>query len=40
VLAIEWAERLTDPPWSRVHRVHLEHAGEDERRITIEEPPA
>jgi len=38
VLAVEWAERLADPPWSRVHRVHLEHAGADERRITIEEP--
>jgi len=40
VLAVEWAERLTDPPWPRVHRVHLEHAGQDERRVTIEEPAA
>ena len=38
VLAVEWAERLKSPPWPRVHRVHLEHAGADERRITIEEP--
>lgn len=38
VLAIEWADRLTDYPWTRVHRVRLEHAGEDQRRITIEEP--
>ena len=38
VLAVEWAERLTDPPWPRVHRVHLEHAGQDQRRVTIEEP--
>ena len=40
VLAVEWAERLADPPWPRVHRVHLEHAGQDERRVTIEEPGA
>jgi tRNA threonylcarbamoyladenosine biosynthesis protein TsaE len=38
VLAVEWAERLPQPPWARVHRVRLEHAGEDERRITSEEP--
>jgi tRNA threonylcarbamoyladenosine biosynthesis protein TsaE len=38
VLAVEWAERLASPPWSQVHRVQLEHAGADERRITIEEP--
>ena len=28
VLAVEWAERLADPPWSRVHRVHLERVVE------------
>jgi tRNA threonylcarbamoyladenosine biosynthesis protein TsaE len=39
VLAIEWAERLRDPWWPRVHRVRLEHAGEDHRRVTIEAPP-
>jgi tRNA threonylcarbamoyladenosine biosynthesis protein TsaE len=38
VLAIEWAERLRDPPWDRVYRVRLEHAGEGERRIEIEDP--
>jgi tRNA threonylcarbamoyladenosine biosynthesis protein TsaE len=38
VLAVEWAERLGDCPWARVHRVHLEHAGEDARRIAIEDP--
>jgi tRNA threonylcarbamoyladenosine biosynthesis protein TsaE len=38
VLAIEWAERLPAPPWPRVHRVSLEHAGEDERIVTVEEP--
>jgi tRNA threonylcarbamoyladenosine biosynthesis protein TsaE len=38
VLAIEWAERLVHRPWDRVHRVRLEHAGEGERRITIEDP--
>jgi tRNA threonylcarbamoyladenosine biosynthesis protein TsaE len=37
VLAVEWAERLVDPPWARAHRVTLEHAGEDTRRIRIEE---
>lgn len=40
VLAVEWAERLTDPSWPRFYRVHLEHVGEDERRVTVEEPPA
>ena len=39
VLAVEWAERLGDCPWAHVHRVHLEHAGEDARRIAIEDPP-
>ena len=38
VLAVEWAERLAAPPWPRVHRVRLEHAGEDARRVSIEEP--
>jgi tRNA threonylcarbamoyladenosine biosynthesis protein TsaE len=37
VLAIEWAERLTETPWSHVVRVSLEHAGDDRRRITVEE---
>lgn len=36
VLAVEWAERLSDIPWSRTVRVRLEHAGEDERRISID----
>jgi tRNA threonylcarbamoyl adenosine modification protein YjeE len=39
VLAVEWAERLRDTPWSRVLRVHLEHAGEDRRRVTVDEGP-
>jgi tRNA threonylcarbamoyladenosine biosynthesis protein TsaE len=37
VLAVEWAERL---PWAdrdRPVRVHLEHAGDDLRRLRIEE---
>ena len=34
VLAIEWAERLPDPPQEAV-RVSIEHAGETERRVTI-----
>jgi tRNA threonylcarbamoyladenosine biosynthesis protein TsaE len=36
VLAVEWAERLSLVPWSRAFRVHLEHAGEDRRRVRIE----
>lgn len=37
VLAVEWAERLSDLPWTRTVRVNLEHAGEDVRRISIDE---
>ena len=37
VLAIEWAERLRRPPWPRPWRVHLAHAGGEERQITIED---
>lgn len=33
VLAIEWAERLSMRPWSRVVEVHLAHAGEDARTV-------
>jgi tRNA threonylcarbamoyl adenosine modification protein YjeE len=40
VLAVEWAERLSVRPWPRVWRVTLEHAGEDARRVTIEEEAA
>jgi tRNA threonylcarbamoyladenosine biosynthesis protein TsaE len=36
VLAVEWAERLSDVPWPRLLRVTLDHAGEDARRIRIE----
>jgi tRNA threonylcarbamoyladenosine biosynthesis protein TsaE len=36
VLAVEWAERLIAPGWPSPIRVHLEHAGDNERRITIE----
>jgi tRNA threonylcarbamoyladenosine biosynthesis protein TsaE len=36
VLAVEWAERLSETPWPRIVRVHLEHAGEDDRRLTLE----
>ena len=34
VLAIEWAQRLPDPPRDSI-RVSIEHAGDTERRITI-----
>jgi tRNA threonylcarbamoyladenosine biosynthesis protein TsaE len=37
VLAVEWAERLRDVPWREPLRVRLDHAGEDVRRIVIEE---
>ena len=37
ILAVEWAERLSRPPWGRALRVHLAHAGESCRRIRIEE---
>jgi len=36
VLAVEWAERLSRPPWETAIRVELEHAGEDSRRLRIE----
>jgi tRNA threonylcarbamoyladenosine biosynthesis protein TsaE len=36
VLAIEWAERLGDEPWTRRIHVRLAHAGEDVRTIEIE----
>jgi len=39
VLAVEWAERLRDLPWRRYLRVRLEHAGDDRRRISIEDAP-
>jgi len=39
VLAVEWAERLGDMPWRTVVRVRLEHAGDDFRRLVIEEAP-
>lgn len=39
VLAVEWAERLSELPWERAVRVDLEHAGADTRRITIEAGP-
>src|SRR5687767_2334553 len=35
VLAIEWADKLPKPPASAV-RVVIEHAGETERRVTVE----
>jgi tRNA threonylcarbamoyladenosine biosynthesis protein TsaE len=38
VLAVEWAERLSSPPWARPIRVVLEHGGADLRRIHVEEP--
>jgi tRNA threonylcarbamoyladenosine biosynthesis protein TsaE len=40
VLAVEWAERLSDLPWERAVRVDLAHQGADTRRITIEAGPA
>jgi tRNA threonylcarbamoyladenosine biosynthesis protein TsaE len=37
VLAVEWAERLRDVPWSAPLRVRLDHAGDDSRIIVIED---
>ena len=37
VLAVEWADRLREAPWPAALRVRLEHAGDDVRRIVIEE---
>jgi len=37
VLAVEWAERLREAPWPAPLRVRLDHAGDDVRRILIEE---
>ena len=37
VLAVEWAERLREARWPAPVRVFLEHAGDDVRRIRIEE---
>jgi tRNA threonylcarbamoyladenosine biosynthesis protein TsaE len=34
VLAIEWAERLPEPPPHAI-RISIEHVGEAERRVTI-----
>jgi tRNA threonylcarbamoyladenosine biosynthesis protein TsaE len=36
VLAVEWAERLRQPPWPRPLRVTLRHAGDDARVIHVE----
>ena len=35
VLAVEWAERLPQPPRTAV-RVSITHAGENERRVMVE----
>jgi tRNA threonylcarbamoyladenosine biosynthesis protein TsaE len=40
VLAIEWADKLRRLPWSRLLRVRLDHAGDESRRIRIEEEAA
>jgi tRNA threonylcarbamoyladenosine biosynthesis protein TsaE len=37
VLAVEWADRLSNPPWERWWTVELEHAGEDRRRVRMAE---
>jgi tRNA threonylcarbamoyladenosine biosynthesis protein TsaE len=40
VLAVEWPERLGERRFARVVRVYLEHAGEDLRRVRVEEGAA
>jgi tRNA threonylcarbamoyladenosine biosynthesis protein TsaE len=37
VLAVEWADRLREALWPAPVRVRLDHAGDDVRRIVIEE---
>ena len=37
VLAVEWADRLREAPWPAPVRVRLDHAGDDVRRLVIEE---
>ena len=37
VLAVEWADRLNEAPWPAPVRVRLDHAGDDVRRLVIEE---
>ncbi len=37
VLAVEWGERLREVLWPRAVRIRLAHAGDDLRRITIED---
>ena len=37
VLAVEWAERLEELPWVSPRWVRLEHAGDDRRRIRLQE---
>ena len=37
VLAVEWAERLREVPWSAPVRVHLGHGGDDVRVVVIED---
>jgi tRNA threonylcarbamoyladenosine biosynthesis protein TsaE len=39
VLAVEWAERLAELPWERRVRVVLEHAGGEQRRVSVEDTP-
>jgi tRNA threonylcarbamoyladenosine biosynthesis protein TsaE len=40
VLAVEWADRLREAHWPHPVRVHLAHAGDDRRRLRIEEATA
>ena len=38
VLAVEWAERLGGDPWPGALHVSLEHAGGDDRQVTVVTP--
>lgn len=38
VLAVEWAERLGGTPWPGALQVSLEHAGGDDRQVTVVAP--
>jgi tRNA threonylcarbamoyladenosine biosynthesis protein TsaE len=39
VLAVEWAERLSGPPWPGAYEVRIEHRGEDRRCVQVSGGP-
>ncbi len=39
VLAVEWAERLSGPPWPGAYEVRIEHRGDDARLVRVSGGP-